>query len=378
MTASIHIKHLPRELALSYAAGTNLLAVSKPSTGKTETTIATAKQMGERVEGFKSWYVDMTTANPNDLMAYMPNEKTHKLEGYENESLPNAYDDPNLKGFVVLDEALNGDPTTVKVFQKYINGEIIAGRLRKPDGVICVLLSNRMMDKAGVMQQSRAFLRRVEQVEVYSDAPHNLKFAENAGWYPIIVKFLEKFPHLIDNYDEVFDAEAQKEKKLSKDDVAEKSEEGKRGIWANMGSWTRISKLEYAAQTLNLEMNPSRFISNVGKAIGSQYATYRATYDKIASVEQILKDPKGVTVPDKMDQLYVMVSMLAQLVPQTQVKAAGVFIDRLQGDIRALAIRRLVKRSQKNRAEFDIGATKEYKQWMQDPAISDLFMAARR
>lgn len=377
MSGSIHIKHLSRELALSYAAGTNILGVSKPGIGKTETTLATAKQMAERIEGFKVWYVDMTTATPNDLMAYMPNEKTHKLEGYENVSLPNAYDDPDAKGFVLEDEALNADPMTGKVFQKYNNGEIIGGRFRKPDGVICVLLSNRLQDKAGVMQQSRAFLRRVEQVEIFSDAAHNLKFAESAGWYPVVVEFLKKFPHLIDNYDEVFDADVQREKKLSKDDVAEKNEEGKRGIWANMGSWTRISKLEYAAKSLNIEMNPARFLSNVGKAIGTQYNTYRATFDKIASVEEILKNPKGVAVPEKMDQLYVMVCMLAQLVPQNHVKEAGIFIDRLQGDIRAMAIRRLVKRSQKDRSAFDIGATKEYKAWMQDPAISDLFMAAR-
>lgn len=377
MSGAVHIKHFNRELALSYAAGTNLMGLSKPSVGKTETTIATAKQMAERIDGFKVWYYDMTTANPNDLIAYMPNDKTHKLEGYESVSLPNAYDDADLKGFVMLDEALNGDPTTVKVFQKYINGENIAGRLRKPDGVICVLLSNRMQDKAGVMQQSRAFLRRTEQLEVFSDAPHNLKFMEAAGWYPVVVEFLKKFPHLIDNYDEVFDTDVQKEKKLSKDDIEEKSEEGKRGIWANMGSWTRISKLEYAAKNLHIEMNPARFLSNVGKAIGTQYNTYRATFDKIASVEEILKNPKGVAVPEKMDQLYVMVCMLAQLVPQANVKEAGIFIDRLQGDIRAMAIRRLVKRSQKDRSAFDIGATKEYKAWMQDPAVSDLFMAAR-
>jgi hypothetical protein len=377
MSASVHIKHLPRELALSYAAGTNLMVISKPGIGKTETTLATAKTMGERVEGFGVWYFDMTTANPNDLLAYMPNETTHKLDGYENATLPNAYDNPDLKGFVVQDEALNGDPTTVKVFQKYNNGEIIAGRLRKPDGVICVLLSNRLQDKAGVMQQSRAFLRRNEQIEAYSDAPHNLKFLENAGAYPVMVEFLKKFPHLIDNYDEVFDPEVQKEKKLSKDDIVMASEEGKRGIWANMGSWTRISKLEYAAQGLKMEMNPARFMSNVGKSIGTQYATYRAMFDKIASVDQILANPKSIDIPEKMDQLYVMVCMLAQLVPQAQVKQAGIFIDRLQGDIRAMAIRRMVKRSQKNRAEFDIGATKEYMAWMQAPAISDLFMAAK-
>lgn len=375
--STLHIKHLPRELALSYAAGTNLLLLSKPAVGKSETVAATAKQMAERVEGFKLWSFDMTTATPNDLMAYMPNEKNHKLECYENASLPNAYDNPDACGFVFIDEVLNGDPTTVKVFQKYINGEDISGRLRKPDRVMIVMASNRLFDKAGAMQQSRAFMRRTEQLEIYSDAPHNLKFAENAGWWPVLLKFLEKFPQGIDNYDDVFDPEVQRDKKLTKDDVTQMSEEGKRGIWANMASWTRVSKLEYSARSLNLEMNPNRFLANVGTGWGRQYATYRATFEKIASVEEIVKDPKGVAIPTKMDELYVMVCMLAQLVPQEAVKQAAQFVDRLQGDMRALAIRRMVKRSQKDRAAFDIGATKEYKTWMQDPSISDLFMAAR-
>jgi MoxR-like ATPase len=375
--STMHIKQLPRELALSYAAGTNLMLLSKPAVGKSETVEATAKTMAERVEGFKLWRFDMTTANPTDLMAYMPNEETHKLECYENVMLPNAYDTPDACGFVFIDEVLNGDPTTVKVFQKYVNGESIGDRLRKPDRVTCIMASNRMGDKAGVMQQSRAFLRRVEQVEVYSDAKHNIGFAEKAGWWPVVIEFMKKFPELIDNYDVVYDPEVQREKKLSKDDIVEASEEGKRGIWANMASWTRISKLEYAAQSLKLEMNPSRFTSNVGKAVGLQYTTFRAMYDKIATVDDILKDPKGVEIPENMSQLFVMVCMLAALVPQEAMNKAAVFIDRLPGDIRAMAIRRLVMRSQKNRAEFDIGSCKEYQKWMQDPAVSDLFMAAR-
>ena len=135
--------------------------------------------------------------------------------------------------------------------------------------------------------------------------------------------------------------------------------------------------MEYAAHSLKIDMQPCRVLSNVGKAVGQQYVTYRAMFDKIASVEEILKDPKGVAIPTKMDELYVMVCMLAQLVESKDMKPAAVFVNRLQGDIRAMAIRRMVKRSQRNRAAFDIGATKEYKEWMQDPAISDLFMAAR-
>ena len=57
--STIHIKQLPRELALSFAAKTNLLLLSKPAVGKSETVGATAKTMMERVEGFKHWKFDM-------------------------------------------------------------------------------------------------------------------------------------------------------------------------------------------------------------------------------------------------------------------------------------------------------------------------------
>jgi len=373
--SAVHIKQLPREIALSYAAGTNLILTSKPGIGKSQTVFGAAQTMAERVEGFGYWPFDIGTANPNDVCAYMPDLATGKLAVYPNSVLPNAYDTPDAKGIVFEDEVMNGDPSTVKVFQKYNNGEDISGKLRKPNGVIVIAASNRMMDKAGAMQQSRA---RFEQLDVYSDAGHNLSFADNASWWPVLRKFLEKFPDLIDNYENIFDpANAARGRDPSKDEMLEQAEEGKRGIWANMRSWERISKLEYAANSLAIPMNPFRVLSNVGKAVGQQYVTYRAMYDKIASVEEILKDPKGVTIPSKIDELFVMVCMLSQLIKSTDMKPASQFIDRLQGDMRALAIRRMVKRSQKNRAEFDIGGTKEYQAWMKDPAIQDLFMAAR-
>lgn len=382
--STVHIKQLKKELALSYAAGTNILLLSKPAIGKSETVEAWAKEMSARVEGFGYWPFDIGTANPNDVAAYMPDDKTGSLRVYPNDVLPNAYKTPDAKGAVFMDEIMNGDPTTVKVFQKYSNGEDISGRLRKPAGVIIVGSSNRIGDKAGVMQQSRAFMSRTEQVEVYSDAPHNLKFADSAGWHPYVTKFLEKFPQLIDNYDMVFEPESTAAKaaaaavsgggKALRDDL---SEEGKRGVWANMRSWTRISKLEYAAAGLGIELGGHRFTSNVGKAVGLQYNTFRSTFEKLASVDDILANPKTAAIPDSAAHQFVLASMVAALVSQDQVKQAAIFIDRLPGDIRAVAIRRMVVRSQKNRAEFDIGATKEFQAWMRDPAISDLFMASR-
>jgi hypothetical protein len=373
----LHLKQLPREIAMSYAARTNIALLSKPAVGKSQTMNAIALQLGERIDNFKLWYLDMTTATPNDIVAYMPDVATGTLVAYPNADLPNAYTHPNAVGIVFEDECLNADPMTAKVFQKYNNGESIGGRLRKPDGVIIVAASNRMADKSGVMQQSRAFMSRFEQVEVYSDAKHNLGFMEANAWFPMVTRFLEKHPDLIDNYDDVFFPN-EKGKQQSAEVRSEQNEEGKRGVWANMRTWERISKLEFAAREFKTEMRPERALANVGRAVGQQYVTYRAMYDKIASVDDIIANPKKIGIPERTDELYVTVCMLTGLVPQEHVKQAGQYIDRLSGELRALAIRRLVKRTKASKAgEFNIIGTPEYTAWMQDPAISDLFMATK-
>lgn len=377
---SIHIKALQTEVAITFAAKTNALFLSKPAVGKSQETMRAAQiiadKMRESEDGtkFGIWFHDMLTATPNDVLAYMPDPITGKLVCYPNAGLPNYYDDPKLTGILVQDEVLNGESTSVKVFSKYNNGDDCGGKLRKPEGVIVIGMSNRISDKAGVMSQSRAFMSRFEQMDVVSDAKHNLAWAEAANWWPPLLKFFERFPMLIDNYEQIFEPSSDDTVKLSKGDREIVTEEGKRGVWANMRSWERISRLEYASHSFNRQLNPYRVLANVGRAVGQQYVVYRAMFDKIASVEEILKDPKGVDIPTKMDEVYVMVNMLAAFITSAQIKPASQFIDRLQGDLRAMAIRRMVKRGQRDKS-FTIGSSKEFQAWMKDPSISDLFMA---
>jgi hypothetical protein len=309
--------------------------------------------------------------SPNDICVYMPDMKSGKLAVFPNNELPNAYDDPDQCGIVFEDEALNADPTVVKVTQKYNNGESIGGKLRKPDGVIVVAASNRLADRAGATQQSRAWLSRMEQWEVFSTPEHNLSFAEKNVWFPIITEFFKKFPHLIDNYEQVYE-----ETKRSGAEQAQLSEEGKRGVWASMRSWRRLSDLEYACRSMGVKLHPMRALANVGQAVGQQYMQFRAMTESMASVEDVLHDPKGVAVPERLDQQYILLTMLAALVKTADLSAVDKFLDRIGGDLRVMAITRMAARWRKEGAAFNLPATPEFKEWVRDPQFADLVMGA--
>lgn len=366
----MRLKEAPLQIAISVEAGTNLLLVSKPAVGKTETIIATAKRIAERRPTFQLACVDIPSMTVMDFGATMPNRETGKLDYYPNGVLPNAYETPDWEGIINFGEELNADPMVGKLTQKYKNRESINGKLRMPDRAIIVSDSNRLIDRSGVNMQSLALMSRTEQQEVYSEPQDNIDFMTEHDWHPTVTGFAKQFPHLIDNYEEA--------RGLSKPRANESSEarqmretateEAKIGVWANMRSWNRMSKLEFALETMRRDMLPQRAFGNVGSAIGAQYMKFRAEISKLASLEEILKHPTKVAIPDNVGELYATLLMLVQRTDIKQVEAMAKYIDRIQGDLKAMVIRRLLMRSQRAESNFPIARTDVWKTWMRDPA----------
>ena len=373
----LHMREVPKQIALSYTAHSNLLILSQPGIGKTDTINAAAETMKKRIEGFKLIHIDVPSMSPTDIGATMPNRETMLLEFFCNAMLPNAYTDSGWTGIINFGEVLNTDNTTLKLLQKYVNGEDINGRLKKPTGAVVIADSNRIIDKSGVMQQSRAFMNRFEQIEVFTDPKGNIEYAEQKDFHPKVQDFFKNWPALIDNYESVFIdiPNSGFGKTKANDDQLVAAEEGKRGLWACMRGWKRISDLEYACDEWKEELLPQRAIGNVGTAIGMQYMTHRSMFGKIAGVDEIVKDPKHVAVPDKLDELYAQLVLLAMLVDIKFMKQVDVYLGRVPQDLKAMCINRMLTRSRKHKATFNLTPTKEFQAWMSDPSFSDLLMA---
>ena len=309
------LKEVPAILVRNYMAGVNTMIRGKPALGKTATINAFVEKMKTRVEGFRCWQFYAPTMSPMDIQASAPDYERNVLRMFNNEALPNAYTDPDAVGIVFFGEFPNADPATAKLLQKYVNGEDMSGVLRKPAGVVVVADGNRIEDKSGVQQQARALMSRFEQIDVFSDAQDNIDFAAKAGWHPMVQLYFKDNPAQIDNYDEVFETSSAARQRGQEAKAANghdrMSEEGKIGIWANMRSWERISKKEFAAEELGSPITLSELAGNLGTGVAAGYEAHKNIITKLISFDAIMADPAKAAMPTAMDEQYALALIIA-------------------------------------------------------------------
>ena len=364
---AMRLKEVTNVIVRAYQAKTNLLMTGKPGMGKTCTIEAFVEKMRERIPHFELWHFYGPTMSPMDIQACMPDNETGTLKVYSNACLPNAYSHPDAVGVVFIGEMLNTDPTTLKLLQKYVNGEDMNGVLRKPQGVMVVADSNRLEDKAGVLQQFRALLNRFMQVEVYTTPDDNTEHASKHEWHHLVQAFFRENPHLIDNYEEVFGANADQKRNAKTDDA---SEEGKRGVWACMRGWQRISELEYAGDTLNSPITLDEMVGSVGKAPALKYNAFKQMVGRLATIEEVLAHPEKVAIPEKIDELYALSMVVSLKCTEEQLPAVHTFAKRIQPDMQVFMLRTMMLRK-----NFTLPGTKTYREWILDPQINKLINA---
>ena len=368
---AIKLNSLSSVLVRNYLAGVNTFVRGKPAIGKTQTINAFVEQIRKKIPDFKCWTFYAPTMSPMDIQASAPNYETHKLELFNNSALPNAYDTPDAKGVVFLGELPNADPATSKLLQKYINGEDMSGVLRKPDGVHIIADGNRIEDKSGVQQQGRAFMSRMEQLEVFVEAQDNLDYAAKCGWHPTVQLFFKDNLALIDNYDEVFETSAAAAQRSAAAKQANgnnaQAEEGKLGIWANMRAWERISKKEYIADELGVSVTLAEVAGNVGAGVAAAYEAHKKVIGALPAFEKVMASPDKAPLPKRLDEVYQMAVIIALKCTEAQLKAVKVYAERMPLELQAVVLRTL-----STRKGFSIATTPEFKDWISNAELTSL------
>jgi hypothetical protein len=367
---AIKLNELNGILVRCWIARTNVLFKSKPALGKTETVEAFIARMQKKVEGFRGWKFYVPSMSPMDIQASCPDKERGVLALYNNELLPNHYTDPEAKGVLFFDEVLNGDPATTKLLQKYMNREDM-GSLKLPEGVIVIGASNSLEHKSGVQQQGRAFMSRMEQHDVYSDPTDNIEFASKHGWHPNVQLYFKDNPAQIDNYDEVFQTSAAAAKAIPNSAPSGErsvlSEEGKNGIWANMRSWERLSRKEFAADEVDSPVTLSEAVGNLGTGVGSAYHAHKAARKSLASFAQIMENPKAIALPQAMDEQYALAMIVALRCHPGQMPQVRSFGERLPLELQAVILRNLSIRK-----NFDLASAGSYVEWISNAQLTKL------
>jgi hypothetical protein len=365
------LKDLPPVLVRNYIARVNTFIRGKPAIGKTETIEQFVERMKPRVAGFRSWMFYAPTMSPMDIQASAPNYDTHLLEMFNNAALPNHYTTPDAVGVVFFGELPNADPATTKLLQKYVNGEDMSGVLRKPAGVVVIADGNRIEDKSGVQQQGRAFLSRFEQLEAYTDAADNIGYAASKSWHPYVQTFFKDNPALIDNYDDVFETTAAARQRSAQAKAAngadQQAEEGKLGIWANMRSWERMSRKEYAADQLRSPVTLAEACGNLGTGVGAQYESHKAMIMSLTSFDDIVADPVNARLPTAMDEQYAISMVVALRCSETQLPQVYTYACRMPLELQASIVRHLAQRK-----NFRLDGSDAFAKWNTNPDLNRL------
>lgn len=367
------LKEMQDILVQNYMARVNTFMRGKPAIGKTMTINGFVEKMRKTIPDFTASTFYAPCMSPMDIQSAAPSQETKKLEFYCNAALPNAYTDPDMQGIIFLGELPNTDPETTKLLQKYINGEDMSGTLRKPDGVVVIADGNRIEDKSGVQQQGRAFMSRFEQIEVYTDADDNVQYASKHAWHPLVQTFFKDHPALIDNYDDVFQTkDSARADKENANVRAMQSEEGKLGIWANMRSWERISRKEYAVDELNAnggrhKVSLASAAGNVGQAVAAQYQAHKDIVSNLVSYEVIMADPARAPIPDRMDKMYMLAMLVALRAKEEDFPKVRTFAERMPLEMQAVVLRNMA-----NRKGFNLVSIPDYVKWLTNPELTAL------
>lgn len=322
---TITLNALPEILDITYANNINLFITGRPGIGKTSCINEFAQKQFDKDPEFKLFAFYAPTMTPIDIQATMPDQETGRLKFYNNEALPNAYNDPDVHGIIFFGELPNADPTVVKSLQKYMNGEDLNGCLRKPDGLRVVVDGNRLEDRSGVLQQARAFLSRFMHVEIEPIAEQNIQYMIQQNWHPLVIGFLQESPALIDKYDEVFKGTVE--------------DEARKGIWASMRSWNRVSDVEWWAEKSGQHFPMIFLEGNVGTSVAAQYLAYKEVLSKLPTKEEVLAAPDSIELPTEISQMYALTVMIALRVTEQELTKALVFWSRLPAELRVMAAR---------------------------------------
>ncbi len=367
MSSMIHMERITRRAVRTC---TNIMFLSPPARGKTA--------MGEKIQSalLAEGLIDITvdfdcgTLAPTDVVMSMPNMVDLCVQQIRDQRLPDVRKDPGIRGIINLHEWMLAGLEVNRGFQKLINHERDGMGFAIPPGVIFRADGNRLTDRAGAQQQSRAIMSRFRVYPLEYDVDYALGVVKD-HYHERVAAFLIRNPGLVDNYSDVFENDQRGANDLTR-------QEGNNGAWASLRGWNDVSKVLRDADATGEQALPDEIISAVGSGVAQTFAVWCSMLDKLATMEEIIAKPDKVPVPEKMDESYALSTMLAMTVNKDTFKPISIYMNRYAPELQASFFRlmndRLAKAKDGNSTA--IRASAEYKAWITAKHISKLLVGA--
>jgi hypothetical protein len=203
-------------------------------------------------------------------------------------ALPALFD-PTHPFILFIDEPNRCEPAVRNALFQLITGRTTTSGFELPKGSVVVMAGNRLEDKAGVRTLDTAFNNRCGHFELQVDPETWLDWAQaQPGFSPMVRAFIGRHPNFLIRFNP----------------ASPHPQQATPRTWAALG----------LARDLAPEpLRDSLALGLLGPETGQLFKAFQKHADAMPTLEQILKDPDGLPVPDgrDLDKAWILATALS-------------------------------------------------------------------
>jgi len=221
-------------------------------------------------------------------------------------ALPALFD-PTHPFILFIDEPNRCEPAVRNALFQLITGRTTTSGFELPKGSLVVMAGNRLEDKAGVRTLDTAFNNRCGHFELDVDVDTWLDWAQGqAGFSPVVRAFIARHPSYLIRFNA----------------SSPHPQQATPRTWAALG---------LARDEAPVALRESLALGLLGPETGQLFKAFQKRTDAIPTLEEVLRNPESISLPDKrdLDRAWILATALSDFLiarveePRKQALAVG-------------------------------------------------------
>jgi hypothetical protein len=310
--------NLPQAVQMVMALGptNSLLFTGEPGIGKTAIHHVLRVQDSKAI--YDHIYLDATSLDPADLVMRMPVHASKQLEMYLSSLLCMTSNKPKI---IMIDEFGKGTAMLKHMLARLVLEHVI-GDTALPDGSIVFGTTNNQMDGVGDSIQAH-LANRLTMVRFRKPTvPAWCSYASDANIDPLIRTWLMLNPKAMDSYQDLGDDELSQNEFIF--NPAKKSLN-----FVSPRSLTKCDAIVKSRKLLGDETTKNCLAGTAGAAFAQSFMTFQDFERDVHTPEDIIKNPKTISVPSNEGALWHMVNKAVDFIKtQDDLSAYVIYTNR--------------------------------------------------
>jgi len=324
----------PEFIMDTFKAGLVPMFTSSPGIGKS----SIARQIADE-QNLKLIDIRLAQCDPTDLNGFPYVDKALNKATYlpmdifpiENDSLPlkavsdeqlGSENTDNYDGWFLLLDEFNSAPMAVQAAAYKIVLDRKIGQYNLHKNVVIMCAGNLDTDKAIVNRLSTAMQSRMIHFQLEADVKDWLKWANNNSIDHRIMAWISFKNEALHNFDP---------------DHSDKTFPCPR-------TWEFLSKIIKPWKTVSMNKMPL-VAGTVGEGMANEFIPYCSIFEDIPTIQEIMRNPKGVDIPEEPSILYAISFMVAKHIKETTVDTIIQMIDRLPIEFQITCLNNAVRKN---------------------------------